>query len=168
MLSMIPYPVEVDVLVKQHRLRTVAAGAAFVALAGLTSACSGGSSSTSATSPVTATLPASALKSAAPANTQITGSLANGTSWIAEYPRSWNGTLILYSHGYGSLTAADAPDPGTQTALLDQGYALAGSSYDPSGSEWARGMHEHGASLEDVYRAAVAETARTYGASAAS
>jgi glutamate---cysteine ligase / carboxylate-amine ligase len=34
---------------------------------------------------------------------------------------------------------------------------------DPTGAESARGMHESGASLEDVYRAAVAETARTYG-----
>jgi hypothetical protein len=67
----------------------------------------------------------------------VTGTLANGTSWVAEYPKSWNGTLVLYSHGYGALTAADAPDEPTQTALLAQGYALAGSSYDPSGSEWA-------------------------------
>ncbi len=52
-------------------------------------------------------------------------------------PRSWNGTLVLYSHGYGSLTAADAPDSETQSAMLAAGYALAGSSYDPHGSQWA-------------------------------
>jgi glutamate---cysteine ligase / carboxylate-amine ligase len=34
---------------------------------------------------------------------------------------------------------------------------------DPTGAERARGMHERGVSLEDVYRAAVAETAETYG-----
>jgi carboxylate-amine ligase len=34
---------------------------------------------------------------------------------------------------------------------------------DPTGAERARGMHEAGAALEDVYRAVVAETARTYG-----
>jgi hypothetical protein len=34
---------------------------------------------------------------------------------------------------------ADAPDPATQAALLARGYALAGSSYDPDGSEWALG-----------------------------
>jgi glutamate---cysteine ligase / carboxylate-amine ligase len=33
---------------------------------------------------------------------------------------------------------------------------------DPTGAETARGMHESGMPLEDVYRAAVAETARTY------
>ena len=46
--------------------------------------------------------------------TEVTGTLANGTIWVAEYPQSWNGTLILYSHGYGALTAADAPDADTQ------------------------------------------------------
>ena len=78
-----------------------------------------------------------ATPAAAAPGTQVTGTLANGTVWIAEYPKSWNGTLILYSHGFGPLTAADAPDPTTQAALLADGYALAGSSYDPNNSEWA-------------------------------
>ncbi len=68
---------------------------------------------------------------------QATGTLANGTTWVADLPKSWNGTLVLYSHGYGALTAADAPDSETQSAMLAAGYALAGSSYDPHGSEWA-------------------------------
>jgi hypothetical protein len=67
----------------------------------------------------------------------VSGTLGNGASWIAEYPVNWNGTLVLYSHGYGALIAADAPDGATRAALLDRGYALAGSSYDPNGSEWA-------------------------------
>jgi hypothetical protein len=77
-----------------------------------------------------------AASGAAP-GTQVTGTLANGTTWIAEYPAAWNGTLLLYSHGFGPLTAADAPDANTQAALLADGYALAGSSYDPNNSEWA-------------------------------
>ncbi|WP_222849405.1 hypothetical protein [Trebonia kvetii] len=79
---------------------------------------------------------AHAAPAAAP-GTQVTGTLANGTVWIAEYPAAWNGTLLLYSHGFGPLTAADAPDANTQAALLARGYALAGSSYDPNNSEWA-------------------------------
>ncbi len=81
--------------------------------------------------------PGAARAAAAAPGTQVTGTLANGTVWIAEYPANWNGTLILYSHGFGPLTAADAPDPNTQAALLADGYALAGSSYDPNNSEWA-------------------------------
>lgn len=74
---------------------------------------------------------------AAPDPGHFSGTLANGTNWIADVPGNWNGTLLLYSHGFGPLTAADAPDPATQSALLARGYALAGSSYDPNGSEWA-------------------------------
>ncbi|HEX7160773.1 MAG TPA: hypothetical protein VF223_05990 [Trebonia sp.] len=79
---------------------------------------------------------AHAATGAAPGS-QVTGTLPNGTTWVADFPASWNGTLLLYSHGFGPLTAADAPDPNTQAALLADGYALAGSSYDPNGSEWA-------------------------------
>lgn len=79
---------------------------------------------------------AAAAHGAAPGS-EVTGTLANGTTWVADFPASWNGTLILYSHGFGPLVAQDAPDPTTKAALLAGGYALAGSSYDPNGSEWA-------------------------------
>jgi hypothetical protein len=82
----------------------------------------------------------SAVTQASAATTHSTGTLRDGATWIADVPSNWNGTLLLYSHGYGTLTAADAPDPpGTQAALLADGYALAGSSYDPNGSLWALG-----------------------------
>jgi hypothetical protein len=68
-----------------------------------------------------------------------TGMLPDGGTWIADVPANWNGTLLLYSHGYGTLSPADAPDPGTHDALLADGYALAGSSFDPNGSLWALG-----------------------------
>lgn len=77
--------------------------------------------------------------SAAPSVRHVTGTLPDGATWIGDVPAQWNGTLLLYSHGFGPLTAADAPDPATQAALLARGYALAGSSYDPNGSEWALG-----------------------------
>ncbi|MEU4242642.1 hypothetical protein [Actinoplanes sp. NPDC026619] len=79
-------------------------------------------------------LPAAPARAATAA---YSGTLADGATWIADVPASWNGTLLLFSHGFGSLTAADAPDPATKQALLDRGYALAGSSYDPHGSLWA-------------------------------
>ncbi len=65
------------------------------------------------------------------------GVLPDGGQWEADVPSSWNGTLLLFSHGYGEQTAEDAPDPTTQQYLLDDGYALAGSSYDTAGSLWA-------------------------------
>lgn len=72
-------------------------------------------------------------------STSYSGTTSDGGNWIADVPSSWNGTLLLYSHGYGPTVAADAPDPTTKQALLDLGYALAGSSYDPHGSWWALG-----------------------------
>jgi hypothetical protein len=80
--------------------------------------------------------------SAAPAmaaSTHYTGTTSDGGGWIADVPSNWNGTLLLYSHGYGTLKPQDAPDPNTQAALLSAGYALAGSGYDPNGSLWALG-----------------------------
>ncbi|WP_019075110.1 hypothetical protein [Streptomyces hokutonensis] len=65
------------------------------------------------------------------------GTLTDGATWIADTPENWNGTLLLFSHGFGPTTAADAPSPAAAQALLAAGYALAGSSYDPSGSMWA-------------------------------
>jgi hypothetical protein len=82
---------------------------------------------------------ASGASGAAAATTHSTGTLPDGATWIADVPSNFNGTLLLYSHGYGTLSPADAPDPDTQAALLADGYALAGSSYDPSGSLWALG-----------------------------
>lgn len=92
--------------------------------------------------------------SAAAASTHYTGTLPDGAAWIADVPANWNGTLLLYSHGYGPLNAADAPDPTTQQALLDMGYAMAGSSYDPHGSWWALGsaVHDQFQTLTKVQR----------------
>lgn len=71
-----------------------------------------------------------------------TGALSDGAAWIADVPDHWNGTVLLFSHGYGPLTAQDSPSPDSGTALLSAGYALAGSSYDPKGSWWALGSAE--------------------------
>jgi hypothetical protein len=85
-------------------------------------------------------LPAAAGAQPAPCSDTACGTTADGGQWIADFPSPiwhWNGTLLLYSHGFGPPVAADAPDPNTQAALLADGYAMAGSSYDPTGSWWA-------------------------------
>src|SRR5580700_2523815 len=69
----------------------------------------------------------------------ITGTLHDGATYLIQVPASWNGTLVLYSHGYvtpGSPNpATDVGDPLTGQWLLSNGYALAGSSYATTG--WA-------------------------------
>ncbi len=65
-----------------------------------------------------------------------TGTLADGATWRATVPPNWNGTLLLWSHGYARTRSAaeDAP-AAAREALLAAGYALAGSSYSEGG--WA-------------------------------
>jgi hypothetical protein len=75
--------------------------------------------------------------SASASSAHFTGTLPNGAAWVADVPSSWNGILVLYSHGFGPPLPANAPDAATRDALLARGYALAGSSYDPAGSWWA-------------------------------
>lgn len=76
---------------------------------------------------------------ASAAVTTKTGTFADGATWLIEVPSPWNGTLLLYSHGYvtpGSPNPArDVGDPLTRSYLLAHGYALAGSSYATTG--WA-------------------------------
>ncbi|MFD8779112.1 alpha/beta hydrolase [Streptomyces sp. NPDC059916] len=67
----------------------------------------------------------------------ISGTLFDGATWIADTPAHWNGTVLLFSHGFGPTTADDAPSSAAKSALLEAGYALIGSSYDPHGSMWA-------------------------------
>lgn len=71
---------------------------------------------------------------------EYAGSLSNGTTWLASVPADWNGTVLLYSHGYRPSfipgnPASVAPDGATKALLLERGYALVGSSYASSG--WA-------------------------------
>lgn len=78
--------------------------------------------------------------------------LPDGATWISDVPAHWNGVLVLYSHGFGTLTAQDAPDPATQADLLAEGYALVGSSY-AGPSLWALASAE-----PDQFRALAAIT----------
>src|SRR5260221_4068292 len=66
-----------------------------------------------------------------------TDSFGQTFQYRIEVPDPWNGTLVLYSHGYsfGPSPATDVGDPTTGSWLLNHGYALAGSSYSTSG--WA-------------------------------
>ncbi|MEU2923773.1 alpha/beta hydrolase [Streptomyces sp. NPDC007251] len=82
-------------------------------------------------------LPAPAAQADTGTTTHLTGTLADGAAWIADVPAHWNGTLLLFSHGFGPTVANDAPSDAVRTELLAEGYAMAGSSYDPHGSMWA-------------------------------
>jgi pimeloyl-ACP methyl ester carboxylesterase len=69
-----------------------------------------------------------------------TGETPDGSTWKIELPPNWNGTLLLYSHGYmpplgPNQPADDFADRTAADYLLAHGFALAGSSYPTTG--WA-------------------------------
>jgi hypothetical protein len=82
----------------------------------------------------------------------LTGALADGATYQIEVPAAWNGTLLLYSHGYvtpGSPNPAqDAGDPVTHDWALANGFALAGSSYATTGYAIAQALPDQIATLD--------------------
>jgi pimeloyl-ACP methyl ester carboxylesterase len=91
-----------------------------------------------------ALLPAGATAGTVTTYTGTTPDAAGPSNYKIEVPSNWNGTLVLYSHGYSfgppfgaaaPQAAEDGPDDATKGWLLANGYAIAGSSYATTG--WA-------------------------------
>ena len=66
------------------------------------------------------------------------GRTANG-EWVLDVPADFNGTLLVWSHGYTftPVPGSNAPSTAVRDELLGQGYALVGSSYARGGAGWA-------------------------------
>jgi pimeloyl-ACP methyl ester carboxylesterase len=99
-------------------------------------------------------LPAAAAHAQQPP-TRYAGTLPNGATWIADVPADWNGTILLYSHGYnpGPVNPPNnSPNQPTADALLARGYALAGSSYSRLGWALATAPEDQLATLTAVQR----------------
>jgi hypothetical protein len=87
----------------------------------------------------------------AQADTTLTGSLG-GAPYAIRVPTSWNGTLLVYAHGYrdkadhsgetDDRSADTSPSPALDAVLLGQGYALAGSAYADNGWAVKEGIHD--------------------------
>ncbi|GAB2764234.1 hypothetical protein GCM10027072_73570 [Streptomyces bullii] len=85
-------------------------------------------------------VPVAAATAAATTGTRhIEGRLASGATYVMDVPaHHWNGTVLLFSHGYNDgpeNPAENAGDDATRALLLEKGYALIGSSYATTG--WA-------------------------------
>src|SRR5947207_1255044 len=76
----------------------------------------------------------------------------DGADYIIRVPANWHGTLVFYSHGYvlsgTTNSAVDAPSDQTASALLQEGYALAGSSYSQTGWAVQQAFHDDFALLD--------------------
>ncbi len=68
----------------------------------------------------------------------LSGTTANG-DWVLDVPSAFNGTVLVWSHGYTftPLEGASAPTDAVRDVLLGDGYALIGSSYAGGGTGWA-------------------------------
>lgn len=112
-----------------------------------------------------------------PCDQQCTGSL-DGAKYEIVMPERWNGTLLLYSHGYRSAfpTPPDNTPPDTSAEpapgysggrtgvaddLLGQGYALAGSSFPENGWAVSQAIKANKA-LYQHFAQTVAEPQRVY------
>jgi len=104
--------------------------------------------------------------SVAAAVTTHTGTLSDGATYKIEVPSNWNGTLLLYSHGYvvpgSDNLALDVGDPLTGGFLLNAGYALAGSSYATTGWALEQAIPDQIATL-DTFNSLVGTPSRTIG-----
>jgi len=95
-----------------------------------------------------------------PNGTNVLQGTLGGANYTISVPSNWNGTLVLYSHGYvfpNQPLLNPAPDVGiaghvsdtlTRAALLQQGYALAGSSYSQNGWAVQQAFHDQIALLD--------------------
>jgi pimeloyl-ACP methyl ester carboxylesterase len=86
----------------------------------------------------------------------VEGQLPDGSTYVIDMPAHWNGTVLLYSHGYtpdGTPNPArNAPSDAVRTALLDAGYAQIGSSYPETGWVLDRALSSQLSTL-DTFRA---------------
>jgi len=82
--------------------------------------------------------------------TSIGGDLPGGGRWAAERPTNWNGTLLLFSRGYGSPPQVQTAPRGTREWLLDHGYAIAGANYSRPGWALEEAVPDQIATLREV------------------
>lgn len=85
-----------------------------------------------------------------PNTTNVLQGTLGGASYVIAVPSNWNGTLVLYSHGY---VFPGQPNPAPTltlyaAAMLQQGYALAGSSYSQAGWAVQQAFHDQIALLD--------------------
>lgn len=108
-----------------------------------------------------AAAPASATSSTA---RHVEGTLPSGAAYMIDTPDDWNGTVLLFSHGYrpegAPNPAVNAPDAPTKNLLLQEGYALVGSSYSATGWSVEQAVPDQLAAL-DAFTRDVGKAGRT-------
>ncbi len=99
----------------------------------------------------------------------VSGSL-NGAPYRIRVPANWNGTLLIFAHGYrdkadhpgevDNRNADIAPSAALEVSLLAQGFALAGSAYRDNGWAIGEGILDT-KDLAELFRETIAKPDRT-------
>ncbi len=94
----------------------------------------------------------------------------DGARYRIVVPEDWNGTLLVYGHGYrdkadhpgevDNRNADIAPNPALEAKLLAQGYALSGSAYKDNGWAVEEGIEDL-KNLTTYFRVNIAQPDRT-------
>ena len=111
---------------------------------------------------VLATFLGAPTASAAVGPQTLTGQLPDGSAYSIEVPAGWNGTLLLYAHGYNAgpvNPAVDGGSPQTRAELLRRGYAVAGGSYPGLGWQTPVAV-EHQLAILSIFRSQIAHPDR--------
>jgi hypothetical protein len=90
--------------------------------------------------------------------------VSNHAAYIIETPPTWNGDLVVWSHGYrgqGTVLTVDAPDYLLRQKFLNEGYAWAASSYYDNGFDIKAGVLSS-KDIADQFRRTVGRPHRTY------
>lgn len=96
---------------------------------------------------------AAAAAPAARAQSVLTGTTDGGAFYKIVVPDAWNGSLVIWNHGFDLAPPRANPDLGPLAALqLAEGYAVAASSYRQSG--WA--LFKTKNDLQNLYNVFVA------------
>lgn len=118
---------------------------------------------------VLACVPAALASPPPPGPLDVSGTL-NGAPYRIVVPPAWNGTLVVFAHGYrdkadhpgevDDVSAPVAPSAALEPYLLGQGYALAGSAYKDNGWAVKEGIADTSA-LVSYFRDTIANPSRT-------
>ncbi len=86
--------------------------------------------------------------------------IADGSAFRIEVPKSWNGELVLFAHGFrGNGTTVWVDSPTLRAFYVKLGFAWAASSYQTNGYDVGHGVTDTHALIE-LFRSTVGGTPR--------
>jgi len=99
------------------------------------------------------------------AASHLEGVIGPGALYSIDVPDGWNGTLVLYAHGYTGpqlpIALPGGQFPGVRDQCLSRGFAIAATSFSENGfaeAEGVRQVHQ----LEGLFRDQVGMPTRTF------